>query len=111
MEYLAKNIKQLPQAVFLDLNMPRKNGAECLTEIRQNKKLKDIPVVVYSTDFHPDILDLLYKYGAFYCIRKSADEKNNIENLSIALNTISEDMAMRPAREHFVLGFENKPTY
>ena len=30
MLYLSKNIKQLPDVIFLDLNMPRKNGRECL---------------------------------------------------------------------------------
>ena len=37
-----------PQVIFLDLNMPRKNGFECLTEIRQTSKLKDIPVVIFQ---------------------------------------------------------------
>lgn len=41
----------LPDVIFLDLNMPRKNGYECLTEIKLNAKLATIPVVVYSTFF------------------------------------------------------------
>ena len=39
----------LPDVIFLDLNMPQKNGYECLEEIRNNKTLQDIPVVVFST--------------------------------------------------------------
>ena len=38
-----------PHLIFLDINMPRKSGPECLSEIKQNEKLKDIPVVMFST--------------------------------------------------------------
>jgi len=41
----------LPNLVFLDLNMPVKNGWECLREIRKNTKLKDLSVAIYSTSF------------------------------------------------------------
>ncbi|MBC8048251.1 MAG: response regulator, partial [Fimbriimonadaceae bacterium] len=44
MDYLLKNDVPLPDVLFLDLNMPRKNGSECLAEIKRNEKLKEIPV-------------------------------------------------------------------
>jgi len=43
---------QVPDLLFLDLNMPCKNGHECLLEIRQKLGLKDLPVVVYSSSTH-----------------------------------------------------------
>jgi CheY-like chemotaxis protein len=46
MELLANNT---PDLVFLDLNMPCKNGLECLTEIRDVLKMDDLPIVVYSS--------------------------------------------------------------
>lgn len=49
MDYLTKNETPVPYILFLDLNMPRKNGHECLKEIRKNEKLKHIIVVIYST--------------------------------------------------------------
>ena len=42
-----------PDILFLDLNMPRKKGFECLAEIKRNEKLKSLPVIVYSTSFDP----------------------------------------------------------
>ena len=47
---LAKlDIGPIPDLLFLDVNMPRMNGIECLLEIRKSEKLKNIPVVMYST--------------------------------------------------------------
>jgi len=43
---------QVPDLLFLDLNMPCKNGHECLLEIRQKLGLNDLPVVVYSSSTH-----------------------------------------------------------
>ena len=52
MVYLDENSHQLPDVLFLDLNMPRKNGFECLNEIKQNNKLNELLVIIYSTSFN-----------------------------------------------------------
>ena len=70
MKYLAQNAAHLPNVLFLDLNMPRKNGSECLSEIKSDKKYKDIPVIIYSTSLNEEIADVLYNKGAHYYIRK-----------------------------------------
>ena len=59
-----------PDVIFLDLNMPRKNGFECLTEIRNSQSLKDIPVVIFSTAGEEEAIDRLYEQGANYFIKK-----------------------------------------
>src|SRR5665647_2218424 len=51
MQLLTNETNELPHILFLDLNMPRKNGFECLSEIKQNKNLKDLPVVIFTTFF------------------------------------------------------------
>jgi CheY-like chemotaxis protein len=76
MTYLNEHMENLPDVLFLDLNMPRKNGFECLSEIKFNDKLKQLPVIMFSTsyprDMHyeQDIMKLLYKIGAQDYIRK-----------------------------------------
>ena len=76
MSYLSERADRLPHVLFLDLNMPRKNGFECLSEIKHNEKLKHLPVVMFSTsyprDMHyeNDLMKLLYKIGARDYIRK-----------------------------------------
>jgi CheY-like chemotaxis protein len=61
---------QLPHVLFLDLNMPRINGWQCLEEIKRNEKLKLLQVVIFSTSFHQEVADQLYKKGAMHYIRK-----------------------------------------
>ena len=41
MAFLIDDSNQLPDILFLDINMPRKNGLDCLVEIKQNEKLKN----------------------------------------------------------------------
>src|SRR5688572_16072019 len=64
---------RLPDVLFLDLNMPRKDGFQCLLEIKQNEKLKQLPVIIFSTSFHPDAVNKLYENGAQYYIRKPSN--------------------------------------
>jgi CheY-like chemotaxis protein len=61
---------RLPDVLFLDLNMPRKNGLECLVQIKSNVKTESIPVVIFSTSFNPDVVSLLHTNGARFYIRK-----------------------------------------
>lgn len=73
MRYLADNAAHLPQVVFLDINMPRKNGLECLKEIRKNEQFKDIAVVMFSTSNSWDTINMLFKSGAHVYIHKPSD--------------------------------------
>ncbi len=50
-----------PDLILLDLNMPRKNGQEVLAEIKADKRLKQIPVVVLTTSKAEE--DVVKAYG------------------------------------------------
>jgi len=73
MHRLTTNTGPLPDALFLDLNMPRKGGYECLEEIKADQRLRQIPVIILSTSFEKEMADRLYKKGATSCILKPAD--------------------------------------
>jgi CheY-like chemotaxis protein len=105
MVYLDKNSDKLPDVLFLDLNMPRKNGSECLAEIKTNKKLKDFPIIIYSTSHNDDIADILYRDGAYYYMRK-CDLAELITQLEHVLSRLVEDKLKRPPRSKFVLRSE-----
>ena len=102
MSYLSENSKTLPDVLFLDLNMPRKNGSECLAEIKQNEKLKWLPVIIYSTSMYEDVADLLYNNGAHYYVRKT-DLIELEKVLHHVLTLLTENRFARPGREKFIL--------
>ena len=63
MQLLNDEKEQLPDILFLDLNMPRKNGFICLSEIKRTERLKRVPVIIFTTSYEPEIVNLLYKKG------------------------------------------------
>jgi CheY-like chemotaxis protein len=73
MNYLTEHTEHLPHVLFLDINMPRKNGAECLSDIRANAKLKNLPVVMFSTSNSWEVINRLFKSGANVYIHKPSD--------------------------------------
>lgn len=82
LEYLSQKEGPLPNILFLDLNMPRKNGLECLREIKSNEQLKGISVVIYSTSASEKDLEETFLYGAHVYIKKP----NNFIALKQVLN-------------------------
>ena len=95
--------KSVPDVIFLDLNMPRKNGFETLIEIRDDYKFKNIPVVIYSTSFDKTALDNLYNAGAHYVIRKPSKYSQIRLILEKALHLVVNISPSQPTREGFVL--------
>ena len=60
----------LPDLIFLDLNMPRLNGKQCLERLKSNKDLRNIPVIIYSTSSQEnDVRDTL-ALGAIHFLTK-----------------------------------------
>jgi CheY-like chemotaxis protein len=96
MDYLSCNSEHMPDVLYLDLSMPRKNGFECLTEIKESDKFKDLIVVVFSTSFPRDIIyednmiKLLLKIGAYDYIRKSGDFAQLKQVIHKTLNMVAE---------------------
>lgn len=85
MDYLSDNAGHLPHVLFLDINMPRKNGFECLAEIKQNEKLKDLPVVMFSTMNSKEKITTLFKNGANVYVHKPSDFVELIQVINHAL--------------------------
>lgn len=53
-----------PRLIFLDLNMPRKNGYEVLREIRGNEELRNYPVIIFSTSTDESTIATTRQLGA-----------------------------------------------
>jgi CheY-like chemotaxis protein len=100
---LDKSSDNLPDVLFLDLNMPRKNGHECLTEIKEIEKLQKLPVIIFSTSLDVNIVDSMYEKGAMYYIRKPGDFTHLKKVIANALAMIRENNFKQPAKKDFIL--------
>lgn len=63
----------LPNIIFLDLNMPIMNGIDCLKEIKQNEKFKDIAIAIYSTSSSDKDVENTFVLGANVYIKKPSN--------------------------------------
>lgn len=62
-----------PDLILLDLNLPRKNGREVLEEIKQDPRLKTIPVVILTTSQAEEDVLRAYRLHANCYITKPVD--------------------------------------
>lgn len=73
MNYLNEENSILPNVLFLDLNMPKKNGIECLLEIKENERFNDIAIAIYSTSSSEEHIEETFVNGANIYIKKPND--------------------------------------
>lgn len=64
---------QLPHYIFLDINMPRVDGRECLKQLKSDVSLKHIPVIMYSTSFSKETIKEFQTLGASNYLNKPTD--------------------------------------
>lgn len=75
MDYLNNEESILPNVLFLDLNMPKKSGIECLNEIKANSKMSDIAIAIYSTSASEEDIEETFVLGANIYIKKPSSFK------------------------------------
>lgn len=86
LRFLRDEQNPLPDYIFLDLRMPRISGRQCLEEIRKDKRLRHIPVFIYTTSTEvKDSIDLK-KNGAVHFISKPANPSEIYYILSTVLD-------------------------
>lgn len=73
MNYLNQPDAVLPNVLFLDLNMPRKNGIECLDEIKKDNRFDDIAIAIFSTSSSEEHVEETFIRGANIYIKKPSD--------------------------------------
>jgi CheY-like chemotaxis protein len=103
MDYLRAHASNLPDILFLDLNMPRKNGFECLEEIKADKEIARLPIIIYSTSLNNMVADVLYQKGAHYYIQKNVSDLK--EDLWVMFQLLESRGYKRPPRQDFVIDF------
>lgn len=74
----------LPDIIFLDLNMPKINGKQCLARIKESLELRHIPVIMYSTSADQKEIQETDQLGAAFFLQKP----NRFNDLHTALEKI-----------------------
>jgi CheY-like chemotaxis protein len=62
--------REMPDVIFLDINMPLINGFECLTFLKTHPPLKSIPVIMFTTSRREKDLETCLSLGADYYVTK-----------------------------------------
>jgi CheY-like chemotaxis protein len=81
-----ESARESPQYIFLDINMPLIDGKKCLIEIKKNPRLKNIPVIMYSTTSDTNEIQQYYKLGAHDFLIKPANFNGLCDSLESIFN-------------------------
>ncbi len=97
-----------PDLVFLDINMPGKNGLQCLHELKANEKYKHLPVIMYSVANDVRIVEQTFSAGAHRYLVKPYAEHNFPVSLKKVLQIDWKSPQPAPKREEFLIDLEFK---
>ncbi|MBO9199622.1 MULTISPECIES: response regulator [Niastella] len=70
LQQLKNEVVPLPDFIFLDLNMPKLNGKECLIEIKKLPRYSSVPLIIYTTSSNHKDKQEIMKLGAHYFLTK-----------------------------------------
>ena len=77
-----------PDLIFLDLNMPRVNGVQCLREIKKHPVLNSIPIVIYTTSKLKEDKEVTRKLGAIHFITKPSTLRELCDEIEVAIGKV-----------------------
>ena len=92
----------IPDFIFLDLNMPKKDGYTCLVEIRSLKKMEKVPVIIMSTSFQEQSIQRAYDAGATMYVPKPDNFMELVRIIEICLQQQGQ-YPDKPSKENFLL--------
>ena len=88
--------------IFLDLNMPIKNGIDCLKYIESAQPPITAPAIIYSTSHYLKDIDTSFKMGAYFYIIKPA-EANQLPDILSNVFAHFDKSSNRPSKDEFVM--------
>ena len=91
-----------PDILFLDLNMPKKSGIECLEEIKSKKELDGIPIIIFSTSSDRAVIDKMYENGAHYYIQKP-NQFSSLKKVIEKAITLFNNGIKSPSMDRFII--------
>jgi CheY-like chemotaxis protein len=61
-----------PDCIFIDFNMPKTNGLQCLDELKKSGRINSSRVILYSSHIDEEMSQRALALGAHYCLQKPA---------------------------------------
>lgn len=98
---LTKKGNKLPDVLFLDLNMPRKNGFASLGQIKRSTELQNLPVIILSSASGLESIRMVFRNAAHYYICKPSDFSQLKRVIYEALTLITQKNNPLPGKENF----------
>jgi len=87
---LMSNTEYIPDYIFIDVNMPKLNGIDCLKILKNIQRLKYAKIFMYSTTSERTVLAKSKEFGADDFIIKPSSTSELKEKLSIIFEIVSE---------------------
>lgn len=95
LELLSKLTGNLPDVIFMDINMPEYNGWEFLKSFKENSSFGSVPVIMYSTSSHKRDIELAKKLGAVSFCTKPDD----FDDLKLIIQFVADNLRNNTLRE------------
>jgi len=92
-----RDCSQKPAVIFLDVKLPKMDGAEVVKKIRENEQTRHIPIVMLTTSTQESDMVRCYENGANSYIQKPIDFKNFMQTVTLmgaywlTLNSVPKD--------------------
>lgn len=101
LDQLQKNSTNFPDFIFLDINMPKKNGLESLEDIKGTIAFSSIPVIMFSTSDNQNHVHAAEKLGAALYMVKPSDFRLMQNRLSDIIS--SKDFKLKQGYREFLV--------
>lgn len=92
--------KAHPDVIFLDYNMPRMNGLDCLRQLKRDAKTKDIPTIMYTTSGDREQEKVVLLLGADHYMRKTTSYKTLCSELKRLLVLVERNELKSKNKSH-----------
>jgi len=92
-EFLKNKANPQPDLIFLDLNMPKMSGWQCLAQLKNNPAYRDIPVIMYTTSSHYRDTEIALDLGAIGLVTKPSEFKTLKTIISSIVSNMHKDLS------------------
>jgi CheY-like chemotaxis protein len=94
---------QTPDIIFLDINMPCKDGISCISEIRRNPEFNNVPVIMYTALRRKEYIEDCYSTGANFYLIKADSIAALAKKLGVILSIDWKTFMYFPPESEFVI--------